>query len=78
MIDLTTAKELPNGYGGSEAKKTLLFNDKVYMVKFPDPVRNSKISKLDYINNQISEDIGCKIFKSVGIETQNTFLATYT
>ena len=78
MIDLTTAKELPNGYDGSEAKKTLLFNDKIYMVKFPNHVRNSKISKLDYINNQISEDIGCKIFKSIGIETQNTFLATYT
>lgn len=78
MLDLTNAKELPNGYGGSEAKKTILYNDKIYMLKFPDPVRGSKIKELNYINNQFSEDIGCKIFQSIGIRTQNTFLAKYT
>ncbi len=46
MIDLTNEKELTNGYGGSEAKKTILYNDKIYMVKFPDPVRGNKIKEL--------------------------------
>ena len=77
MVDLTACKEVINTFGGSEAKKRILYNNRYYMVKFPDPVRQ-KNNQLSYMNNQFSEDIGCKIFKSVGITTQNTFLATYT
>jgi len=76
MIDLTNAEDLGNDYGGSEAKKTLMINNKIYLVKFPDPVRGTKC-KLSYINNQFSEYIGCNILKSIGLDTQNTFLATY-
>lgn len=77
MVDLTECKELNNSFGGSEVKKRIIYKDKIYMVKFPDRVRQLHNS-LSYMNNQFSEDIGCKIFKSVGIDTQNTFLATYT
>ena len=76
MIDITDAVELPNKYGGSELKKTIVLNNRIYMVKFPDPIRSKKIM-LSYMNNQFSEDVGCKILKSMGLNVQNTFLAKY-
>lgn len=39
MIDFTNAIEEFNNYKGSEKKKTLIYNNKKYLVKFPDPVR---------------------------------------
>ena len=77
MVDLTTCTEIANEFGGSEKKKTLIYKDKRYMVKFPDPIRE-KNNDLSYMNNQFSEYIGCEIFKSLSINTQNTFLGKYT
>ena len=76
MIDLTSCTKLPNKFLGSEVKITIIYENRVYMVKFPDPVRE-KNNSLSYMNNTFSEDIGCKIYKALGFETQNTFLATY-
>lgn len=76
MIDLTGTELQINRYGGSEKKITVKYNDKLYMVKFPDPVRE-KDSDLKYMYNAFSEDIGCKIFKTLGFEVQNTFLAKF-
>ena len=76
MVDLTDCRELTNKFGGSEKKKTILYNNHRYMVKFPDRVREMN-NELSYMNNVFSEDIGCKIYKLLGFETQNTFLATY-
>ncbi|WP_303814140.1 hypothetical protein [Selenomonas ruminantium] len=39
MVDLTDCRELTNKFGGSEKKKTILYNNRRYMVKFPDRVR---------------------------------------
>lgn len=74
MIDFTNAVEKINNYKGSEKKKTLIYNNKKYLVKFPDPVKNKNIS---YINNSFSEYIGSNIFKIVGFKTQNTILGKY-
>lgn len=76
MIDLTNERFLPNRYGGSEKKRTLIYNDRIYMVKFPDPIRE-KGNDLSYMNNAYSEYIGCKIMESLDIRAQNTFLAKY-
>lgn len=76
MLDLTHAEWRPNRYGGSEKKRTLLFNGKTYMVKFPEPPRSKKIS-VNYIGNQFSEHIGCQIFQLLQVPAQNTFLAKY-
>lgn len=76
MIDLTNETFLPNRYGGSEKKKTLLYKGRLYMVKFPDPIRQ-KGNDLSYMNNAFSEDIGCKIAESIGFSVQDTFLALY-
>lgn len=76
MIDLTNAIEEYNNYKGSEKKKTLIYNNKKCLVKFPNPVieKNKNIS---YINNAFSEYIGSNIFKIVGFNVQNTVLGKY-
>ena len=76
MIDFTNAIEEINNYKGSEKKKTLIYNNKKYLVKFPDPIRE-KNKNISYINNAFSEYIGSNIFKIVGFKTQNTILGKY-
>ena len=76
MIDFTNAIEEFNNYKGSEKKKTLIYNNKRYLVKFPDPVRE-KNKNISYINNAFSEYIGSNVFKIVGFKTQNTVLGKY-
>ena len=76
MIDFTNAIEEFNNYKGSEKKKTLIYNKKKYLVKFPDPVRE-KNKNISYINNAFSEYIGSNVFKIVGFKTQNTLLGKY-
>ncbi len=76
MIDFTNAIEELNSYKGSEKKKTLIYDNKKYLVKFPDPIRE-KNKNISYINNAFSEYVGSNIFKLVGFETQNTILGIY-
>ncbi len=76
MIDFTNAIEEFNNYRGSEKKKTLIYNNKKYLVKFPDPIRE-KNKNISYINNAFSEYVGSNIFKIVGFKTQNTILGKY-
>ena len=76
MFDLTHATWRPNRYGGSEKKRTLLFDGKIYMVKFPESPRSKKVF-VSYTGNQFSEHIGCQIFQILQIPAQNTFLAKY-
>ena len=77
MIDFTKCKEEINQYKGSEKKKTLIYNDTKYLVKFPDPLRQ-KNKDLSYINNAFSEYIGSKIFELTGFKTQKTLLGYYS
>ena len=76
MIDFTNSKELFNVYSGSEKKKTLIYENEKYLVKFPDPIRE-KNKEISYINNSFSEYIGSNIFKICGFETQKTLLGNY-
>lgn len=77
MIDFSNAVEELNNYKGSEKKKTLVYNNKRYLVKFPDPIRE-KNKNISYINNAFSEYVGSHIFELSGFETQNTILGKYT
>lgn len=77
MIDFTNAIEEFNNYKGSEKKKTLIYNNKKYLVKFPNPIMK-KNKNISYINNAFSEYVGSNIFKIVGFKTQNTILGNYT
>lgn len=76
MINFTNCKEELNNYKGSEKKKTLIYDGKKYLVKFPDPIRE-KNKNISYINNAFSEYIGSNIFKIVGFPTQNTIIGVY-
>ena len=76
MIDFTKAIEELNNYKGSEKKKTLVYNNKKYLVKFPDPVRE-KNRNISYINNAYSEYVGSNIFNFAGFKSQNTVLGKY-
>ena len=71
MVDFNHGVELINKFHGSEVKTTLRLNDVVYMIKYPDPIRD-KNNPLSYMNNQFSEHVGCRIFESCGIEAQAT------
>lgn len=76
MIDFTNAIEEFNKYKGSEKKKTLIYDSKRYLVKFPDPIRE-KNKNVSYINNAYSEYVGSNIFRIVGFKVQNTILGKY-
>lgn len=76
MFDFSNAIEEINTYGGSEKKKTLVFEGKRYLVKFPDPIR-AKNKSISYINNAYSEFIGSHIFSLCGFNTQKTYLGNY-
>ena len=76
MIDFTKAIEELNIYKGSEKKKTLIYDNKKYLVKFPDPIRE-KNRNISYINNAFSEYVGSNIFKLIGFKAQNTVLGKY-
>ena len=76
MFNFSNAVEELNNYRGSEKKKTLIYNNKKYLVKFPDPIRE-KNREISCINNAFSEYIGSNIFKIIGFKVQNTILGIY-
>ena len=76
LIDFTIAKEIVPEYTGSEKKKTMILNNKKYLVKFPDSNRSPKL-EISYINNVFSEYIGTKIFELCGFSTQKVVLGIY-
>lgn len=76
LLNFSEAVEIAPEYTGSEKKKTMILNNKKYLVKFPDPNRSSKL-EISYINNVYSEYIGTKIFEICGFETQKVALGTY-
>lgn len=77
LLNFNEATEIAPEYAGSEKKKTMLLNEKKYLVKFPDPNRSTKLD-ISYINNVYSEYIGTKIFKLCGFETQEVSLGKYS
>ena len=78
LINFSNSKEIYQKYGGAGKKKTLIFNNVQYLVKFQNPVRKKgKNIQVSYVNSVYSEYIGSKIFKSVGIDTQEVILGTY-
>ena len=79
MIDFNKGEQQLNKFAGSEKKSTVLYNGDVYMVKYPDPVRAKKLkNEISYKNNQYSEHIGSSIFRSCGIDAQETVIGEFT
>lgn len=79
MIDFNNGIEQLNKFLGSEKKTTILLDGKVYMLKYPDPIRNAKLKDvISYKNNQFSEHIGSSIFRACGFDAQETALGYFT
>ena len=36
LIDFTNCKQIINKYGGADTKKTIIYNNKYYLLKFPN------------------------------------------
>lgn len=75
IVDFSNVKQIINKYGGADTKKTIIYNDKYYLLKFPNNANQNK--EVSYSNNIFSEYLGCHIFNSVGILAQNTILGIY-
>lgn len=75
IIDFTTAKQIINKYSGADTKKTIIYNEKYYLLKFPNSATQNK--EISYSNNIFSEYLGCHIFNLVGVLAQNTILGIY-
>ena len=77
MIDFTNLPVRNKTYAGANGSKiSVLYNDELYMLKFPAvPAVNKEMS---YANGCVSEYLGCHIFESIGIPVQKTMLGTYT
>ena len=71
MKDYSRYQEGNRYYSGAERKKSILINEKPYLVKF------QKNSREGLRFNHVSEYLGSHIFALLGIETQETFLGTY-
>ena len=71
---MTNYSRCPDGerfYTGAERKKSILVNNKPYIIKF------QKNSREGLRFNHISEYLGSHIFSMLGIEAQETYLGTY-
>lgn len=77
MLDFTSLSTRRKTYAGANGSKIcVVYNDEMYMLKFPAPPSRNK--EMSYTNGCASEYIGCHIFESIGIPAQETFLGTYT
>jgi len=79
MINFNNGVEKANIYTGVDDKTVVLYNNEIYMLKYPNPFRRRKLQDVQfYKNNQFSEHIGCEIFRSCGFVTQETVLGYFT
>ena len=68
-----------SAYGGSDQKRSIIIDEKKYMLKFSDRVPEEKRNDLNssYSNSYASEYIGCHIIETIGLDVQHTILGTY-
>ena len=76
MIDFTSLPKRKKGYAGANGNKiSVVYNDEIYMLKFPPAATRNK--EMSYANSCVCEYIGCHVFELVGIPVQKTLLGTY-
>lgn len=76
MLDFTNLPTSNKLYpGGSGAKRAVIYQGEQYLLKFP--VTSSKNKNSGHSTSYAAEYIGCHIFNSVGIRTQDTILGIY-
>lgn len=77
MIDFTECRVEPlRVYDGANGKKIcVVYNNERYMLKFQALARNNP--KMHYSNGCLNEHIASSIYRTLGIETQETLLGLY-
>ena len=78
MIDFSDCQhDIFRVYGGANGSKIgVEYDGHMYLLKFP-PRSHPKYQTGGYANSCISEHLGCRIFESVGMRSQETMLGTY-
>ena len=77
MIDFSNYEVDIKSYSGSDDKRNIMYNDKLYMIKIPNHEETKNSLQTSVSNNVISEYIGCHIMQSLGLDTQNTLLGMW-
>lgn len=76
MIDFSNCYINGRTYNGANGSKIgIIYDNQNYLLKF-SPKPKSK-TELSYTNSCFSEDISCKILKTLDLNTQETILGTY-
>ena len=76
MIDFSKCIIRKKAYGGANGNKIcIVYNNQIYMLKLP--THSLKNINLSYSNSAISEHIGCFVFKTLNIDSQETILGKY-
>ena len=76
LVDFNDCKKVRGYYYGGDAgaKYAILYNDEVWMVKYPKTTRNMIKPQISYTTSPLSEYIGSKIFETFNIPVHETLL----
>ncbi|MDR2166440.1 MAG: HipA domain-containing protein [Clostridiales bacterium] len=75
MVDFNEIKIVAVYYGGNAgAKEAVLYDDAVWMLKYPKTTRDMKNPQMSYTTSPLSEFIGSKVYETLGIPVHETLL----
>lgn len=77
IIDFTHAEEGFRDYGGSDAKRSVIYNGDHYMLKFAEEKQKINSLATSTSNSIFSEYIGSHIAASLDLPTHETFIGLY-
>ena len=77
LVDFNNCSETLRTYGGNAGQKvSMMYDDKVWLVKYPGNIKDIKDVAMSYSMSPISEYIGSHIYQMLGIPAHNTILGT--
>jgi len=79
MIDIINFDQAPTTRavyyeGNAGAKEAIVFNDNVWMIKYPKSTRDLKKPQISYTTSPLSEYLGSKIYELLNIPVHETLL----
>ncbi|MDR1691394.1 MAG: hypothetical protein LBR35_00965, partial [Rickettsiales bacterium] len=76
LIDFNKAKIAKGVYYGGDAgaKDAIIYEDELWMIKYPKNTRNLKNPQISYTTSPLSEYIGSKVYELLGIPVHDTIL----
>lgn len=78
LIDFTKSKSNNKLYGGNAGlKKGVIYNNKNYLIKFPQETSNFQNVEISFTTSPLSQYIGSHIYQILGYEAHNTILGFF-